>query len=84
MKHNIITLGQINDALKFASVTSAQLAEMGFTALDNKPVCEALPPEESRRLRNAKLYPSESIGQIRQALAERFSTPAESAEATHG
>ena len=43
---NIIILGQINDALKHASVTAAQLADMGFTALDNKPVWEALPPEQ--------------------------------------
>lgn len=62
---NIVTLGQINDALKFITVTAAQLAEMGFLDLANKPICEALPPEESCRLRTAKLYPIESIGQIR-------------------
>lgn len=73
---NIVTLGQINDALKIASVTAAQLAEMGFAALENKPICEALPPEESRRLRNAKLYPVESIAQIRVALAKRLAAPA--------
>ncbi len=69
---NIVTLGEINDALKIAAVTAAQLADMGFAALANKPICEGLPPEESRRLRNAKLYPAESIGQIRVALAQRF------------
>lgn len=73
---NIVTLGQVNDALKFAAVTAAQLADMGFAALANKPICEALPPKESRRLRNAKLYPAESIGQIRVALAQRFAAPA--------
>ena len=73
---NIVTLGQINDALKIASVTAAQLAEMGFAALENKPICEALPPEESRRLRSAKLYPVESIAQIRVALAKRLAAPA--------
>lgn len=49
---------------------------MGFAALANKPICEGLPPEESRRLRNAKLYPAESIGQIRVALAKRLAAPA--------
>ena len=73
---NIVTLGEINDALKIAAVTAAQLADMGFAALANKPICEGLPPEESRRLRNAKLYPAESIGQIRVALAKRLATPA--------
>ncbi|WP_407715756.1 hypothetical protein ACJJWD_09375 [Comamonas testosteroni] len=73
---NIVTLGEINDALKIAAVSAAQLADMGFAALANKPICEGLPPEESRRLRNAKLYPAESIGQIRAALAQRFSAPA--------
>ena len=73
---NIITLGQINDALKFTTVTAAQLAEMGFAALANKPICEALPQEEARRLRTAKLYPAESIGQIRVALAKRLAAPA--------
>ena len=73
---NIVTLGEINDALKIAAVTAAQLADMGFAALANKPICEGLPPEESRRLRNAKLYPAESIGQIRVALAQRFAEPA--------
>lgn len=74
---NIVTLGQVNDGLKFATVTAAQLAEMGFAALANKPICEALPSEESRRLRNAKLYPAEYIGRIRIALAQRFPAPAE-------
>ena len=73
---NIVTLGEINDALKFTTVTAAQLAEMGFAALANKPICEALSPEESRRLRNAKLYPAESIAQIRMALAKRLAAPA--------
>ncbi len=73
---NIVTLGEINDALKIAAVTAAQLADMGFAALANKPICEGLPPEESRRLRNAKLYPAESIGHIRATLAQRFSAPA--------
>ena len=73
---NIVTLGEINDALKIAAVTAAQLADMGFAALANKPICEGLPPEESRRLRNAKLYPAESIGQIRVALAQRLAAPA--------
>ena len=73
---NIVTLGQINDALKITSVTAAQLAEMGFAALENKPICEALPPEESRRLRNAKLYQADSIVQIRVALAKRLAAPA--------
>ena len=73
---NIITLGQINDALKFTTVTAAQLAEMGFAALANKPICEALPQEEARRLRTAKLYPAESSGQIRMALAKRLAAPA--------
>lgn len=74
---NIVTLGQVNDGLKFATVAAAQLAEMGFAALANKPICEALPPEESHRLRNAKLYPAEYIGRIRIALAQRFAAPAE-------
>ncbi|WP_253279357.1 hypothetical protein [Comamonas testosteroni] len=73
---NIVTLGEINEALKIAAVTAAQLADMGFAALANKPICEGLPPEESRRLRNAKLYPAESIGQIRVALAQRLAAPA--------
>lgn len=73
---NIVTLGEINDALKIAAVSAAQLADMGFAALANKPICEGLPPEESRRLRNAKLYPAESIGQIRVALAQRLAAPA--------
>ena len=73
---NIVTLGQINDALKITSVTAAQLAEMGFAALENKPICEALPPEESRRLRNAKIYQADSIAQIRVALAKRLAAPA--------
>ena len=73
---NIVTLGEINDALKFTTVTAAQLAEMGFAALANKPICEALPQEEARRLRTAKLYPAESIGQIRVALAKRLAAPA--------
>ncbi len=73
---NIVTLGEINDALKIAAVTAAQLEDMGFAALANKPICEGLPPEESRRLRNAKLYPAESIGQIRVALAQRLAAPA--------
>ncbi|WKL16587.1 hypothetical protein QYQ99_03255 [Comamonas testosteroni] len=77
---NIVTLGEINDALKIAAVTAAQLADMGFAALANKPICEGLPPEESRRLRNAKLYPAESIGQIRVALAQRFAEPATAAD----
>ena len=77
---NIVTLGEINDALKIAAVTAAQLADMGFAALANKPICEGLPPEESRRLRNAKLYPAESIGQIRVALAQRFAQPAAAAD----
>lgn len=77
---NIVTLGEINDALKIAAVTAAQLEDMGFAALANKPICEGLPPEESRRLRNAKLYPAESIGQIRVALAQRFAQPAAAAD----
>ena len=77
---NIVTLGEINDALKIAAVTAAQLADMGFAALANKPICEGLPPEESRRLRNAKLYPAESIGQIRVALAQRFAEPTTAAD----
>ncbi|WP_043006101.1 hypothetical protein [Comamonas testosteroni] len=77
---NIVTLGEINDALKIAAVSAAQLADMGFAALANKPICEGLPPEESRRLRNAKLYPAESIGQIRVALAQRFAQPAAAAD----
>ena len=72
MSLNIITLGQVNEGLKFASVTAAQLIELGFYPLANKPICEALPLEESRRLRNAKLYPADSISKIRAALAERF------------
>ena len=77
---NIVTLGEINDALKIAAVSAAQLADMGFAALANKPICEGLPPEESRRLRNAKLYPAESIGQIRVALAQRFAEPTTAAD----
>ena len=73
---NIVTLGEINDALQIAAVTAAQLADMGFAPLDNKPICEALPTEQSRRLRNAKLYPADSIGQIRVAIAKRLAAPA--------
>lgn len=32
----IITLGQINEALHFATVNTAQLAELGFQPLDNR------------------------------------------------
>lgn len=73
---NIVTLGEINDALKFTTVKAAQLADMGFAPLDNKPICEALPTDQSRRLRNANIYPADSIGQIRIALAQRFTAPA--------
>lgn len=77
MHHDdIITLGQINEALHFASVNAAQLAELGFHPLDNKAICESLPPEQTRQLRNAKLYPTDSVPRIRAALAARLAQPA--------
>ena len=69
---NFITLGEIKVALKFLTVIAVQLAELAFTALANKPSCEALPADESRRLRNAKLYSAESIGLINIVLAQRL------------
>ena len=73
---NIINLSQVNHALAIASVNAAQLAELGFRPLDNKAICENLPPEQTRQLRNAKLYPADSVPRIRQALAARLALPA--------
>ena len=72
---NIINLSQVNNALAIASVNAAQLAELGFQPLDNKAICEGLPPEQTRQLRNAKLYPADSVPRIRQALAAKLAQP---------
>lgn len=69
MSHHILTLGQINEALRFASVNAAQLSEMGFKALDNKEVCESLPKEQARPLWGARLYPVGALPLIRGKLA---------------
>lgn len=75
MQTNIINLSQVNHALAIASVNAAQLAELGFQPLDNKAICEGLPPEKTRQLRNAKLYPADSVPRIRQALAAKLAQP---------
>lgn len=76
MNLSIINLSQVNHALAVASVNAAQLAELGFHPLDNKAICESLPPEQTRQLRNAKLYPADSVPRIRAALAARLAQPA--------
>ncbi|WP_370682229.1 hypothetical protein [Comamonas sp. GB3 AK4-5] len=81
MQTNIINLSQVNHALAIASVNAAQLAELGFQPLDNKAICEGLPPEQTRQLRNAKLYPADSVPRIRQALATRLAQPITTAAA---
>lgn len=70
MNQNILTLGQINEALHYASVSAAQLAKLGFASLDNKAICEGLPPEQSRQLRVAKIYRASDLPLIRVALSE--------------
>lgn len=75
MNLSIINLSQVNHALAVASVNAAQLAELGFHPLDNKAICEHLPPEQTRQLRNAKLYPADSVPRIRVALAARLAQP---------
>lgn len=75
MIHNVINLSQVNQALAITSVNAAQLAELGFHPLDNKVICESLPPEQKRQLRNAKLYPADSVPCIRQALAAKLAQP---------
>ena len=68
----IITLGQINEALHFATVNAVQLAEMGFHPLDNRAVCEGLPPEAAKPLRTARIYPAEALPLICAALLQRL------------
>lgn len=75
MNQNIIKLSQVNHALGIASVNALQLAELGFHPLDNKAICDGLPPEQTRQLRNAKLYPADALPQIRASLAARLAQP---------
>lgn len=77
----IITLGQINEALHFASVNAAQLAELGFQPLDNRAVCEGLPPEAAKPLRTARIYSAEALPLISAALLQRLAPHAAPATA---
>ena len=81
MSLRIITLGHINEALHVATVNAAQLAELGFQPLDNRAVCEGLPPDAAKPLRTARIYRAEALPLICAALLQRLAPNAAPAAA---